>query len=223
LTRRNLRSRGFHEIDRIGCDRRASVSVSPFLGIIMAERTGLIAKKGPPRLSRPSAWSRQVARYRGLRDAETEHETLVVLRGAPQRKFSRAIRAIRPRISTETLGRPPRQRPRDRYLHIVDHTLRRQRKTVSGWTITRLSRQSDHQRDSKIQNRRSKRRKQGRRVRLRCSTAIWWRSAIDSNSSEIRVRGSLRVTETALLVGFAMKADYRHAFESTVEFVRIKF
>jgi len=73
----NLRSRGFHEIDRIGCDRRASVSVRPFLGIL-AERTGLIAKKGPPRLSRPSAWCRQVARYGGLRDAEIEHEELAV-------------------------------------------------------------------------------------------------------------------------------------------------
>ena len=36
------------------------------------------------------------------------------IRGAPQRKFSRAIRAIRSRTSLETLGRPPRQRPRDR-------------------------------------------------------------------------------------------------------------
>jgi hypothetical protein len=58
------------------------------------------------------------------------------------------------------------------YFHIADEPLRRQRKTVSGWTMTRLLRQSDHQRDSKIQNRRSKRRKQGRRVRLRFSTTI---------------------------------------------------
>ncbi len=94
------------------------------------------------------------------------------IRGIPQRKFRRAIRAIRLRTLREILGRPPRQRPRDRYFHIADQPLRRQRKTVSGWTMTRLLRQSDHQRDSKIQNRRSKRRKQGRRVRLRFSTAI---------------------------------------------------
>jgi len=48
-------------------------------------------------------------------------------------------------------------------------------------------------------------------------------SAIDSNSSEIRVRGSLRATQTARLVGVAMKAGYRHAFETTNELVRIRF
>ena len=56
---------------------RASVSIGPLLGRL-AERTGLIAKKGPPRLSRPSVWCRQVARYRGLRDCETEHQKLAV-------------------------------------------------------------------------------------------------------------------------------------------------
>ena len=49
----------------------------PLFGIL-AERTGLIAKEGPPRLSRPSAWRRQVARYGGLGDAEPEHEKLAV-------------------------------------------------------------------------------------------------------------------------------------------------
>jgi hypothetical protein len=49
------------------------------------------------------------------------------------------------------------------------------------------------------------------------------RSAIDSKSSEVRVRGSLRATETAPLVGTAMKVGYRQAFETTNEFVRIKF
>jgi len=51
----NLRSRGLHEIGRIGRNMRASVSVRPLLGIL-AERTGLIAKKGSPRLCWPSAW-----------------------------------------------------------------------------------------------------------------------------------------------------------------------
>ena len=66
------------------------------------------------------------------------------IRGIPQRKFRRAIRAIRLRTLREILGRPPRQRPRDRYFHIADQPLRRQRKTVYGWTMTRLLRQSDH-------------------------------------------------------------------------------
>ena len=68
--RRNLRSRGSHELDPIGLTMQAHVSPRPFLGIL-AERTGLIAKKGPPRLCWPSAWCRQVTRYGGLGDAET--------------------------------------------------------------------------------------------------------------------------------------------------------
>ena len=40
----------------------------------MTERHGLIAKKSPPRLSRPSASCGHVARYGGLGDAETEHQ-----------------------------------------------------------------------------------------------------------------------------------------------------
>ena len=47
--------------------------------------------------------------------------------------------------------------------------------------------------------------------------------AIDSSTSAVRVRGSLRATGTAPLVGIAMKAGYRQAFETTNEFVRIKF
>jgi hypothetical protein len=53
-------------------------------------------------------------------------------RGTPQRKFSRAIPATRLRTSLEILGRPPRQRPRDRYPQSADQSSRRQRKTVSG-------------------------------------------------------------------------------------------
>jgi len=39
----------------------------------------------------------------------------------------------------------------------------------------------------------------------------------------VQVRGSLRATETAPLLGFAMKARYRQTFEITSEFGRIKF
>ena len=46
------------------------------------------------------------------------------------------------------------------------------RKTVAGWTITRLSGQPGHHRASKSQNSRSRTRKHGRRVPLRLSTAI---------------------------------------------------
>jgi hypothetical protein len=77
LAHSNARSRGLHEISRIGRTLRANVSVGPLLGIL-AERTGLIAKEGPPRLSGPSARSRQVARHGGLGDAEPEHEKFAV-------------------------------------------------------------------------------------------------------------------------------------------------
>lgn len=66
------------------------------------------------------------------------------IRGAPHRKFSRAIRASKLRISPDILGRPPRQRPPDRYLQSSDQPLRRQRSTVAGWTISRLSREFGH-------------------------------------------------------------------------------
>ena len=58
---------------------QASVCPRPLLGILaVTERHGLIAKKSPPRLSRPSASCRQVARHGGLGDAETEHQKLTM-------------------------------------------------------------------------------------------------------------------------------------------------
>ena len=56
---------------------QVSTSLRPLCGIL-AESTSLIAKKGPPRLFWPSAWCRQVPRYRGLRDVETEHQKLAM-------------------------------------------------------------------------------------------------------------------------------------------------
>ena len=67
-------------------------------------------------------------------------------------------------------------------------------------------------------------RKHGRRVPLRSSTLIWWRSAIDSNSSAMRVlRSLLRATGSASLVGIRMNTGYSEKFETTNEFARIKF
>jgi hypothetical protein len=73
LARSSLRIRELHEIGRIGRNIRASVSVRPLLEIL-AERNGLIAKKGPPRLCWPPASCRHVARDGRLRDRETENE-----------------------------------------------------------------------------------------------------------------------------------------------------
>ena len=172
-SRRNLRSPGSLELDPNGLTLQASVFPRPFLRILaVTESHGLIAKKSPPRLSRPSASCRHVARDGGFGDAEPEHPKFTWIRGAPQRKFSRAICAIRWRTSMETLGRPPRQRPRARYRQSADQPSRRQRKTVSGWTMSRLSRHWGHKSENKIQKSRSQRRKHGRRVPLRSSTAI---------------------------------------------------
>ena len=58
--RRDLRNLGSLEVGPIQLNMQAGVSPRSLLGI-MAERTGLIAKKSPPRLSRPSASCKQVA------------------------------------------------------------------------------------------------------------------------------------------------------------------
>ena len=71
--RSNLRNRGSYELGPIRLTMQARVNLRPLLGIL-AERTGLIAKKRPPRLCWSSAWCWQVARYGGLGDAEPEHE-----------------------------------------------------------------------------------------------------------------------------------------------------
>ena len=60
LARSNLRSRGLHELDPIGRNIQARVSLRPFLGIL-AERAGLIANKGPPLLRVTTAKSKQPA------------------------------------------------------------------------------------------------------------------------------------------------------------------
>ena len=62
----------------------------------------------------------------------------------------------------ETLGRAPRQRPRSYIAKATHQPSRRQRKTVSGWTMIRLSRHCGHQRENNIQNSRSQRRKHRR-------------------------------------------------------------
>jgi len=112
------------------------------------------------------------------------------IRGAPQRKFSRAIRTIKRRTSLETFGRPPRQRPCARYRQSADQPSRRQRKTVSGWAMIRLSRHWDHQRENKIQNSRSQRRKQGHE--FHCAGAR-------------RFDGAGRSIPTAARCGFAVR------------------
>jgi len=66
-------------------------------------------------------------------------------------------------------------------------------------------------------------RRPGRRIPLRFNTAIWWRSAIASNTSSVRLLASLRVTETVSSLGVVRHATYRQPFEITNKSRRIKF
>jgi len=77
LAHSNLRHHGSFARNPTGLTMQVSTSLRPLWGIL-AESTGLIAKKGPPRLFWLSAWCRQVARYCGLRNAETEHQKLAM-------------------------------------------------------------------------------------------------------------------------------------------------
>jgi hypothetical protein len=95
----NLRSRGSDELGPKGQKMRASVSLRPLPGFTVGERTGLIAKKRPPRPCWPSVWCPQVARHNSLGDAETEHQKLAMDPRRSSRELSRAIRAIRSRTS----------------------------------------------------------------------------------------------------------------------------
>ena len=85
LARSNLRRRGSYARNPTGLTMQVSVSLRPLFGI-PAECSGLIAKKSPPRLSRPSASSGHVARHRCLGDAETEHQKFTMdPRRSPQK------------------------------------------------------------------------------------------------------------------------------------------
>jgi hypothetical protein len=82
-----------------------------------------------------------------LGHAEAEHEKITVdARCTPEKVLTgNPCDQI-----ADLAGNPatsPRQRPRDRYLQSADQPSRRQRKTVSGSTISGLSRQPRHQRE----------------------------------------------------------------------------
>ncbi len=107
---------------------------------------------------------------------------------------------------------------------IIHLTSRRQRETVSGCTMIRLSRHRGQHRENRTQNSRSQRRKHGRRVRPRSSR---------------RFDGGARSIPTAARYGFAVlrfglpgmtrlstftcAARYRQAVETANEFARLKF
>ena len=99
----NLRGRGSRQLGPMRRNMQTRTSARPLLGIL-AERTGLIAKKGPPRLCWPSAWCGQVTRYGGLGDREPEHEKLTM----DSRRTPEKVLAGHLRDQTADLTRNPR-------------------------------------------------------------------------------------------------------------------
>ena len=85
--------------------------------------------------------------------------------GAPHSGFSRLIRLIRARTSCEIGGRLPLRR-RDFHVQYSPKPFRCQSMTVSGFTITSMSRQFGKNRDSSPQSRRFVGRSDGRREAL---------------------------------------------------------
>ena len=84
------------------------------------------------------------------------------IRGAPHSGFSRLMRLMRARTSPGIDGRPPLRR-RDVHVQYSRKPFRCQPMTVSGFTITSISRQFGKIRDRSTQSRRSDGRSDGRR------------------------------------------------------------
>jgi hypothetical protein len=103
-----------------------------------------------------------------LGDLEAELRSFPWSFGAPQPEFSAAMRRTRVRISSLTLGRPPRGRDRQRQYR--RKPARCHPTTVSGFTMTRTSDHRGHICRSVAQKKRSQRFSEGR-GRLRLSTA----------------------------------------------------
>ena len=84
------------------------------------------------------------------------------IRGAPHSGFSRLMRLMRARTSRGIGGRPPLRR-RDFHVQYSRKPFRCQPMTVSGFTITSISRQFGNSRDRTTQSRRSVGRSEVRR------------------------------------------------------------
>ena len=94
------------------------------------------------------------------------------IRGAPQRKFSVAMRRMRARRCESIRGLPGRRR--ERRLQYPRNPSRCHRATVAGWSNSRASLHRGHTRRKHSQSRRSHGRK---RRSERASTPNWWRRA----------------------------------------------
>ena len=109
--------------------------------------------------------------------------------GAPQSAFSAAMRRMRIRTSSLTLGRPPRGRDRQRQYR--RKPARCHPTTVSGFTITRTSDHRGHMCRRVVQKKRSRRFREDR-GRFRLSTATCCRRARTSREVSTRLRKKTR-------------------------------
>ena len=125
-----------------------------------------------------------------LGDLEAELKKFPWIFGAPQSEFSAAMRRMRVRTSSLSLGRPPRGRDRQRqYRRKPD---RCQPTTVSGFTMTRTSDHRGHMCRRAVQKKRSRRFSKGR-GRFRLSTATCCRKARTSSEVSTRLRKNTRM------------------------------
>src|SRR5262245_27620404 len=113
--------------------------------------------------------------------------------GAPQPTFSSAIRRMRERISSLTLGRPPRGLDRQRQYR--RNPARCQPTTVSGLTIARTSDQRGQSCRKVVQKKRSQWVSTGR-GRFRFKTATCCLSARTSKEVSTRLRKKTRIVTT---------------------------
>jgi hypothetical protein len=155
-------------------------------------RFSVIGQERQPAFGRIAAMRRVRRRYLATVRSETSKPSFRSspwILGAPQSEFSVAIVRMRVRISSLILGRPPQDR--DRHRQYRRKPTRCHRITVSGFTMTKTSDHRGQMFRRVVQNKRSRRLREGRR-RLRLSTATCCRSARISSEVSRRLRKKTR-------------------------------
>jgi hypothetical protein len=130
-------------------------------------------------------------------DFEAELQSSPWIFGAPQSEFSAAIRRMRVRISSLTVGRPPRGLDRQRQYR--RKPARCHPTTVSGFTMTRTSDYRGHRYRRVVQKNRSRRFTEGR-GRFRLSTLTCCRRARTSSAVSARLRKKTRIAASNALI-----------------------
>jgi hypothetical protein len=157
----------------------------------------MIAKKGPPALRGPSPHPRHVLCNARLADIDAELEQFAMDAGAPQSGLARLMFRINLRISSGTLGLPPRclnfQRQNDR------NPARCQRTTVSGRTMASVFTMPGARQYSPTNTNRSKLLKTDLFGDLRSSTLICCRrTRISASSRALERNGQVSADHSSM-------------------------